>query len=88
MLIHGRYPIREAPLAGIVPKVVYVADGTRKSLRPKRCCCRRYRLVGSFASAIANLKFSVVSWLVPGNYQNCCRPQWAILYGSGLTQLE
>lgn len=29
MLIYGRHPIREALRAGIVPKVVYVADGTR-----------------------------------------------------------
>jgi len=29
MLIHGRHPVREALKAGIVPKVVYVADGTR-----------------------------------------------------------
>lgn len=29
MLIHGRHPIREALLAGIVLKVVYVADGTK-----------------------------------------------------------
>jgi len=29
MLIYGRYPLREALRAGIVPKTVYVADGTK-----------------------------------------------------------
>jgi 23S rRNA (guanosine2251-2'-O)-methyltransferase len=29
MLIYGRHPLREALRAGIVPKTVYVADGTR-----------------------------------------------------------
>ncbi|MFN3421444.1 MAG: TrmH family RNA methyltransferase [Armatimonadota bacterium] len=29
MLIYGRHPVREALRAGIVPKVVYVADGTK-----------------------------------------------------------
>jgi 23S rRNA (guanosine2251-2'-O)-methyltransferase len=29
MLIYGRHPLREALRAGVVPKTVYVADGTR-----------------------------------------------------------
>jgi rRNA methylases len=29
MLIYGRHPLREALRAGIVPKTVYVADGTK-----------------------------------------------------------
>ncbi len=29
MLIYGRHPVREALRAGIVPKVVYVGDGTK-----------------------------------------------------------
>ncbi len=29
MVIYGRHPVREALRAGIVPKVVYVADGAK-----------------------------------------------------------